>query len=247
MFYHLLQYLLICSGLFFIGAGISTAIVAQVMYNIPFRNRFIEYEDEEEKEDNYEDKYYEEFEKLEDKEQTEEYIQELFNKTTTEETPNGIVILYYDYDNESFVYYSNKKTIPYLFLETVSMKYALDHDCKCVVVDMKRELADAKAKYEEEIEKEKLAHENGEIQEEDDSVFVKLKSYNKKNSDTDSKGKKFILRQKANRYSYRGTIQEYEDLKQKEKEEEEKKTNEKTNENMTFSSFKNMFLSKKNN
>jgi hypothetical protein len=73
---------------------------------------------------NYNEKYNEKYSFLEQKELNEEEIKYLQNKIIIENTPNGNVIMFFDYDKKSFQYYSDF-SIPYSFLESVSKKYCI--------------------------------------------------------------------------------------------------------------------------
>jgi len=53
-------------------------------------------------------------------------------------TPKGRIIMYYDFEKESFIYHCDTKDVPYLYLETVARKYALTYHCKKIVVDIKK-------------------------------------------------------------------------------------------------------------
>ena len=92
----------------------------------------------------YENKYYDRFEQLECEDLEEDTVKGMKNNTLYEMTPKGKVIMYYDFEKESFVYYCDTKDIPYLYLETVARKYALTYDCKKIVVDIKKEIENAK-------------------------------------------------------------------------------------------------------
>ena len=147
-------------------------------------------------------KYYEKFDKLENEDLEEEYVKSLKTSILIETTPKGNVIMYYDYDKESFIYYcDNKKEISYLYLEVVVQKYALTFKCKKIVVDIKKELMNA-------IDKKELKAESKPVT---DEIFVAFKSYNRKGTGGSSKNikKKFILREQANRYTYNGKISDY--------------------------------------
>ena len=45
-------------------------------------------------------------------------------------TPIGDVLMTYDFDNETFIYYSERRTIPIRYLDTVCKKFVIDHNCK---------------------------------------------------------------------------------------------------------------------
>ena len=97
-------------------------------------------------------------------------------------TPNGIIVLRYDYDSEAFFYWSNKKNIPYKVLETAARKYITTYCCKELYIDKEQLLKEKKELYEE---KQKQLKEQEEMKKEDtrenddsdseNSVFATLK------------------------------------------------------------------------
>jgi hypothetical protein len=164
----------------------------------------------------YENEMFEEYDNLEDRELTEEYVKDLSLNTITETTPRGDVLTYYDSDLESFVYYSKTKEIPYKYLETVARKYVINYDCKRIYIDIRKEYEKGVNKCKDIKEKEKANAEqtvadieaNGANKKR--QLFVKLKSYNRKAEvNNKQKDKIYILREKSNRFSYRGKIEEY--------------------------------------
>ena len=84
-------------------------------------------------------RYNDDYEYLEEVEMSKERIDELKNSYLTEDTPLGVIKMYYCNDNESFIYWCEKQ-IPYKVLEAVSKKYAIEYDCKYIHVDMDYEL-----------------------------------------------------------------------------------------------------------
>ena len=125
-------------------------------------------------------------------------------------TPKGDVIMYYDTNLESFVYYCDDKNIPYKYLETVARKYSLDNNCLEIFVNMYDELKkgierqkEAKIKKckEDANKNDNLDQENGKT-----DVFATFKQYNKTNPKEMIKQRKYITKENANRYSYRGNI-----------------------------------------
>lgn len=188
----------------------------------------------------YENQMFEEYDSLEDRDLTEEDVKDLSLNTITETTPRGDVLMYYDYELQSFVYYSKTKEIPYMYLETVARKYVIKYDCKKIYVDIRKEYEKGVHKYNEIKEKEKskgLAA-SGEQKEGESGankkrqLFAAFKSYNRKAEvNSKQKDKIYILREQSNRYSYRGKIEEY-------KEVELPVENE--NKNIDFSTFKKM-------
>ena len=139
-------------------------------------------------------KYLEDYKALDRDHIDEETIKALSNITLMEETPLGIVKMYYSHDNESFIYWSERQ-VPYKVLESVSRKYVIDNDCKSIHYDMEEEIAMKKKELLE------ATQEEEEEEEPANSVFVTFKK-------TKVAGeKKPILCDNANRYSYRGKYQ----------------------------------------
>lgn len=162
----------------------------------------------------YENEIFEEYDNLEDRELTEDYVKDLSLNTITETTPRGDVLMYYDSDLESFIYYSKTKEIPYKYLETVARKYVINYDCKKIYIDIRKEYKKGVNKYNEIKEKEKTYAEQKDTEPTSENkkrqLFVKLKSYNRKAEvNSKYKDKIYILREQSNRYSYRGKIEEY--------------------------------------
>ena len=77
----------------------------------------------------YEEKYLEKYKKLENNDLVSDEI-----KFIEDLTPAGIVKLAYDKYNRHFIYYCNKKNIPYKYLETVSRLFVVEKDCKNICV-----------------------------------------------------------------------------------------------------------------
>lgn len=163
----------------------------------------------------YENKYYDKYDEMESEDLDEDYVKTLKNNVLYEMTPKGRIIMYYDFEKESFTYYCDTKDVPYLYLETVARKYALTYHCKKIVVDIKRELDDAKETN--------IANDNKSKAQalvdtkKTDNLFASFKSYNRKGTGgSKTMNKKFILRQNANRYSYSGKVNTYSFLKRNE-------------------------------
>ena len=165
--------------------------------------------------ESYENKYYEKYDEMESDDLDEDYVKTLKNNVLYEMTPKGRIIMYYDFEKESFIYYCDTKDVPYLYLETVARKYALTYHCKKIVVDIKRELDTAKETN--------IANDNKSKAQalvdakKTDNLFASFKSYNRKGTGgSKTMNKKFILRQNANRYSYSGKVNTYSFLKRNE-------------------------------
>lgn len=157
------------------------------------------------KECSYENKYYDKFQEMETEDLEEDCVKSLQNSVLYEMTPKGRIIMYYNFEKESFIYHCDTKDVPYLYLETVARKYALTYHCKKIVVDIKKELEVAREISNANENKTKLL-----VGVKADSLFASFKSYNRKGSGgSKTINKKFILRQNANRYSYGGKVSEF--------------------------------------
>ena len=172
----------------------------------------------------YEVEMFDEYDNLDDIELTEEYVKDLELNTITDTTPRGDVLMYYSKLLNSFIYYSKTKEIPYKYLETVARKYVIKYNCKRLYVDIRKEYEKGVQKYKEMKEKEehdKKEKLEGESDKSKDNkkkqLFVALKTYNRKaDVSAKQKDKIYILKEQANRYSYRGKIEEYKEPSEEE-------------------------------
>jgi len=188
----------------------------------------------------YENQYFTEYDDLKEKDLTEEFVKDLILNVIREETPKGEVIMYYTHETGSFIYYSKTKEIPYKYLETLARKYVIIYDCKKLYIDIRKEYEKGLNKYNEMKENKNLGVVAGEVGSEDGKkkkqLFASFKTYNRKGEvNIKQKDKIYILREKANRYSYRGKIEEY-----KEDYKEDTKGGEEMDKNIDFLSFKKM-------
>jgi len=161
--------------------------------------------------------------------------------STVRETINefyGDVIMCYDHKTLSFAYYARTGSIPYKYLETISRKYMIETNApREIHVDIRSEYNKAKDRTNESfIHPASIIVPNvpttpttdeSDTEAENTDVFVKLKSYNNAtnlkihtntNDKTSSENKSdpktdsnIILRENANRYSYRGKIEDFEE------------------------------------
>lgn len=170
-------------------------------------------DDNDSDEDNkyYEYKYIDEFETMiHDSENVKKSFSEqdklnLSNLVLMETTPNGNVVMTYEYDKDvpdrsKFIYYTNDKSIPYKYLDTVARKYVYVYKCPEIYVYIKNELTKELNRISEE---KKQEEDKQEIQKKKDSVFASFKNY--KNPTIK---KQHILVTK-NKYKYQGTIDDY--------------------------------------
>jgi len=178
----------------------------------------------------YEMKWFDEFDDADDEDEddgegeeelTEEFVNDLSLNTVTETTPRGDVLMYYSSKLGSFVYHSNTKEIPYKYLETVARKYVIEYNCKKLYIDIRKEYEKGLNKYNEIKEKEEKAAKDakdGVVDETKENkkkqIFANFKTYNRKGEvHNKQKDKIYILKEHANRYSYRGKIEEYSEAK----------------------------------
>ena len=167
----------------------------------------------------FENRYFTEYDDLEEKDLTDKFVKDLKLNVIREETPKGEVLMYYSDVMESFVYYSKTKEIPYKYLETLARKYVIIYDCKRIYIDIRKEYEKGLNKYNE-MKENKTSEgvtggaggegEGGGSENKKKQLFVSFKTYNRKGEvNIKQKDKIYILREKANRYSYRGKIEEY--------------------------------------
>ena len=157
--------------------------------------------------------------------------------STVRETINefyGDVIMCYDHKTLSFAYYARTGNIPYKYLETISRKYMIETNApKEIHVDIRNEYKKAvtTATAATATDTATATATATAATEPETNVFVKLKSYNTvsnlkihtntNTNDTTSNNKdsfvkpetktktNIILRENANRYSYRGKIDDF--------------------------------------
>jgi len=191
----------------------------------------------------YKKKYFEEFTSLEEKDHSKDFLNSLKDKFIHEETPMGDIIMAYNIDYHSFWYYADRKSIPYGILDAVARKIAIDNDCKSVCVNYIEELKKAKEKCIEEINEETNKEINKETNEEEidnkKSVFATFKSYNKTKKIKPEK--KYVMVDKANRFSCKGTTVEWNNIQDEKKQKTE--IDEKIKD-LNFSTFKMTYLKK---
>ena len=152
----------------------------------------------------------------------------------------GDVIMCYDHATFSFAYYGRTANIPYKYLETISRKYMIETNApREIHVDIRDEYKKAKERTIPAQTPAPAPANANDPTTDDGNVFVKLKSYNTVSNlnihtttnDTNEKTHKFvspsgtateanaaasssstkIIREKANRYSYRGKIPDFDE------------------------------------
>ena len=174
----------------------------------------------------YQMKWFEEFDEMSDtgdtgddeqqegEELTEEFVNNLSLNTITETTPRGDVLMYYSSKLGTFVYHSHTKEIPYNYLETVARKYVIEYNCKKLYIDIRKEYEKGVQKYKEIKAKEEKNAADDTKENKKKQIFANFKTYNRKGEvHNKQKDKIYILKEQANRYSYRGKIEEYSEAK----------------------------------
>lgn len=220
-------------SIFSIGFFIAILIVSNFM-----KNDLIEDTNEDEKHE-YSLKYYDDFEELEELDHTNDFLLSLKNKYINEITPVGTIIMTYNYEYGSFWYYAQSRSINYHILDAVAQKFAIENNCKSICVNYRTEYFKGKETAEE---RDRINKENQLIIKEDTenkkkmkNVFATLKSYNmlKKNEPE----KSYILTETANRFTFKGFINDWEDpneiIDKKDKQKNKIKQ-------LNFETFKNM-------
>jgi hypothetical protein len=219
-------------------------LFASVIFNIYKEvEKEIEEEEEEEEEEEiklvpYEDKYKDKIKAVEAIKTDKKLLDNLKFSFVMETTPNGNVLMFWDNNRSSFIYYSDT-CIPYRYLEVVARKYVIMNNCREIYFIMEEQLKPLKK--EEIVEKK-----------EEKNVFAKLKSYNqssildtkniapkKQNQNTqlpriqitqkETEKNEILLKENANRYSYEGKIINFSFLQKPKKNMKEK---------ISFSEFK---------
>jgi hypothetical protein len=117
-----------------------------------------------------------------------------------ETTPQGDVIMTYDADRCAFCYYSDTRSVQFKYLEPVARKFVLEHGCKRLYVDMRKELAKTTSAATTSAATTK-------------SVFAQLKKYGIKPSSSLSlsslSSPSSSLKEQVTRYWYCGKLDEF--------------------------------------
>ena len=130
--------------------------------------------------------YLDDYEKLDTIKFDNNFLELLNIKFIKHETPNGVIIMNYDYENESFNYYFEKShKITFNYLDVVSRIYVVKFHCKNIYIEPSNE-KDEKDKKDEKDEK--------------DELFYKKKKANE-----------FSDKYVSNKYKYKGTIKDFTD------------------------------------
>lgn len=166
----------------------------------------------------FEDKYIEDINNLEERNLSEEKLIQLKNSIVLENTPMGNIILFYFHEKEQFIFYSDRKEVPYKYLDTVARKYIKMFNCKMIYTALDQELESQKKKYED--IKEERKTKKVEKTDKKTDVFATYKNYNMK-TDKPVKDADYLIKENINRFKWGGFLKDYQFVQSKKKEEKE--------------------------
>lgn len=228
----------------FMERGVLGEYNARIGYDKEEKEEEKKEEKEEETEEEFCAKYLNLYKDLEEREIDKDELASLKEQFIEEKTPRGVIMLNYDIDG--YTYYCNTTDIPYIFLEAVAQHYVIKYNCKNLLIDTELELEKAQ-KLKEEKELEEKEREEKEQKEKElvtnvsssFSVFARFKTYNDtpKNKKTKNKEDIKILPERSNHYKYKGKVEDYEKLFNKDNPEEF--------EHLDYSTFKKLASDKK--
>ena len=166
----------------------------------------------------FEDKYIKDINKLEERNLSKDELILLQKSIVMENTPMGNVILFYFHEKEQFIFYSDRKEVPYKYLDAVARKYIKMFDCKMIYTAVDEELESQKKKYEEIKEERKII--KPERTEKKRDVFANYKNYNMK-TDTPLKEEDYLIKENINKFKWGGFLKDYQFIQTQKKEEKE--------------------------
>jgi hypothetical protein len=128
-----------------------------------------------------------------------------------ETTPQGDVIMTYDADRCAFCYYSDTRSVQFKYLEPVARKYVLEHGCKRLYIDMRKELAKTTNAATTNAATTSAATTSAATTSTTKSVFAQLKKYGIKPSSSLSSlsSPSSSLKEQVTRYWYCGKLDEF--------------------------------------
>ena len=176
-----------------------------------------------------------------------------------ENTPRGEIVMFYDAQTKSFIYYSNSKNIPYSTLDAVARKYVCLHKVPSIYIDIRDEIKKGheknikkEQKYKSELEDNKSASSSSSSSlSVKKSLFAVFKNYktrsgssaaaattslhdktlnNTKSIKKNETDKEIILKDNINKFIYKGPVEEYDtDLKFKQLKSQQEHSNTNSN------------------
>ena len=211
-FYESVPYMLTLGGIFAMGILCSCVIVGYSLRDDETNTTIMSSEEIAEIENRlqqkkYEESFYDELEVLDDIDLSKKDMEKLKNLYIVEDTPLGEIKMCYSCDTETFWYYSKNKNISYPTLDAVARRYAVKHNCKQICINYRKEVEKLKNKETNNTNvTNKNENDTSTIAEKDgtQSVYVKLKSYNK----VTPQKKKLVTVERSNRFTYKGVAVE---------------------------------------
>jgi hypothetical protein len=159
----------------------------------------------------FKDLYKKELADMETVKLTDEQLTEKTNSFVMENTPMGFVIMSWCQEHHRFNYYSDRKDLPYRFLDTVGRKVAKSFDCKCIYVDIEQEIETCKNQFED--IKQKMVDKKNESKKEkkdtNNDVFASYKKYNNTKSEAIEENDELLIKEKINIYKYMGMVRDF--------------------------------------
>ena len=241
-----------------IGVFVTSLVASFTMVGIMMgqpRSNWKNKEDESDEEDElpFIQRFYEEFNELEEKVLDDDEKKKLLKTFLEMETDKSEkVIMRWNNDRNSFDFWSENKNVTYLELDACAQKYAIDNDCKSLVVNYKQEYDDAVKAWIKENKPEEYEgaekdtesdcdSDEDESSEEDDSmpevnVFATFKNYKEEPINKHNSDKPLITTKKSNQFRHVGSITDYENEFVKKEDEKSKSDEEKKS--MTFNEWK---------
>ena len=233
-----LRTLFITVGILITSACGSIFFVAKIVLKQVEKEYKMVYGYDSDNEEFFESNFLKEFDNLEEKDI--ENFDFIKDKYVIQKTPDGLVYMGLNSDNESFYYYCDYKNIKYQYLEVVARKFVIENNCKKLLINTRDEIIEA-------INNSKKKNDSEVIP----SVFANLKNTepNKKPSidyNLKVKDKEIPIPEKCNKYIYKGKINDFEklieiknsDKDQEKKEPEEDKKIDDEFENLDYNSYK---------
>lgn len=171
--------------------------------------------------DKYEDKYKINKE-LVDEDLSQEKLEGLCNCFILDHTPNGNVLILYNHNTTSFIYYSDA-SIPYKYLNALARKYVNTYRCKKLYITSEEQLK----KVDAEVNVGSDVGVGVASVKQKKEIFAKFKTYNKSTNKIQSQSRQQHQGQLqgqsekteviANRYTYQGKIANFNFLKKTDK------------------------------
>lgn len=208
------------TGIVTIGAVLSTIVIGYYCYS---PNKEEEEDEEVDEIEEYYGNFFDELDKLGERDLSDDELKKLEETYFKADSPQGEIIMSYNHENESYWYYADKTEISFKTLEAVARQYCIDNDCKSVYIDSKKE-----QNKKDENENKKDENESKKDENENSNVFVEFQKY---------KSTKNVYVMKANRFTKKGRIEEWNKIEDKKK---VKETRDNFTKSLDFNMFKKM-------